>query len=196
MIRKNTLIILAVIIIVIIGLAIALMLADTSFFNSNLNKDSKTDITGDINQPEFNTNQLPESKPEEILPVITQTEQSITTVARNFAERFGSFSTDSNHANLEEVKLLSSAKLSAQLDNLINNSSESEDYYGVSSKVLKVKIDDLNETSGIAQITVMLQREETDNQNNKMVFYQDLELSLISSGDKWLVDGFKWQPLD
>ena len=140
MIRKKTIIILSVIIIVIIGLAIALMLADESFLNPKSGKDSKTDITGDINQPEFNTNQLKEDEPQETLPVITEIEQALTTVARNFAERFGSFSTDSNFANLEEVKLLSSAKLIAQLDNMIQNGNNDGDYYGISSKVLKINI--------------------------------------------------------
>ena len=195
MIRKKTIIILAVIIIIIIGLAVALMLTDENFFNPQ-SKDTQADITGSISQPAINANQPDQELPAAPEPVLTQNEQFLTTVARNFAERFASYSTDSHAANLVEVKLLASAKLSAKLDGLINSSGSQGEYYGVSSKVLKVKINNLNEAAGEAEVTVSLQREETDAQNKQLVYYQDLYLNLISSGSDWLVDSFAWQTLD
>jgi len=174
-------------VVVVIGLAIALLLADESLFFPSAPET--------INAPNQNVNQLPvqnlpqnETGAKPSLP-LTSTEQHITVVARNFSERFASFSTDSNYANLEEVKLLSSVKLILQLDKIIESASESASFYGVSSKVLKVKINSLDETAGLAKVTVTLQREET----STPVYYQDLELLLIRSGEEWLVDSYRWQ---
>lgn len=176
--------------VVVIGLAIALLLADESLFFPNQPEA--------INAPNQNVNQLPVqnlpvNEPTTKTPALTSTEQHITVVARNFSERFASFSTDSNYANLEEVKLLASAKLTLQLDKMIESANESASFYGVSSKVLKVKINSLDETAGLAKATVTLQRQETSQGQAPLVYYQDLELLLIRSGEEWLVDSFKWQ---
>ncbi len=189
MLSRKTLIILAIIIIVVIGLAIALLLSDESFFGLK----TPTDLTEqELGQPEL-TSQLTEEEEAEPPVILTPDEQYLMTVSRNFAERFASFSADSGPVNLEEVKLLASARLIKELDQMISEIQKPESYYGISSKVLKVDINELDEDIGSAQVTVTLQREETKQNQLPIVYYQDLGLSLISSGETWLVDSYKWQ---
>lgn len=176
--------------IVVIGLAIALLLADTGLFAPPLPK-TANEPSVNVNQPP--TQNLPTNEPVIQGPILTSAEQHITTVARNFAERFASFSSDSRYANLEEVKLLASARLTKQLEEMIEQGAPSANFYGVSSKVLKVKINSLDEAGGLALATVTLQREETKQNEPNLVYYQDLELKLIKSGEEWLVDSYKWQ---
>ena len=168
----------AVMIVVVIGLAVALLLSDQSFLIPGLNPAVQDNLNAGVNQPVENQPPL-DNQPELTPPALTQTEQALTTVARNFAERFGSFSTDSDYANLAEVKLLASARVSAQLDRLMTAEAGAQ-YYGVSSKVLKVEITNL----------------ETNARQQNLVYYQELYLTFISSAGNWLVDSYNWQVLD
>ncbi len=186
MLSKKTLIIISVIILVIIGLALAILLVDDSFFNKSetINFD-QDQIIDDIEVVE-------EIKPEpEVIINLTPTEVTVITVANNFAERFASYSTDSNTTNLEEVKLLSSSWLINKLDDMIDNVGEANEFYGISSKVLKTNIDSLDESNGQASLTITLQRQETMGSETKVI-YQDLELTLVKTGNNWLVNDFEW----
>ena len=122
----------------------------------------------------------------------TSSESSAVTAARNFAERFASFSSDSQFTNFEELKPISSARMIQTLQSLIDQGSDTSGYYGVSSKVLKVDVLSLAEEAGNSKIAVRLQREENRG-GQTSVAYQNLSLDLIKSGNDWLVDGYQWQ---
>ena len=51
----------------------------------------------------------------------------------------------------------------------------------------------MDEAVGAAEIKVNLQREETRQNSQPFVYYQDIILSLIRSGDAWLVNRAEWQ---
>jgi hypothetical protein len=176
-----------IVIIVVIGLFFAILLSDKIFL------EPKPAVNVNINQ-QTSTNQQLSSKVKELASVPlnerTPLEQQLYGVARNFAERFSSFSTDSNFANLEEVKIFSSPKMIEELDRIINSNQQGQEFYGVSSKVLKI---DLEEGQNTAKAKVSLQRQESKPGKENFVFYQNLELFLIKSGDNWLVDEAKWQ---
>lgn len=120
-------------------------------------------------------------------------EQKLMEASRNFAERYGSFSSDNNYQNLKEVKVFASAKMSKEIDRQIASGSVGGDFYGVTSKVLTTKILSLNEASGDAEVSLTLQRSEERQGQGSKVYYQDLKLNLISSGANWLVDSAAWQ---
>ncbi len=185
---RKKIIIISIIVLVLAGLAIALLLTDKSFF-------SPQPVTPDNNQnantgvPQVNKGALP------IMPLVTlkPAEQSAVTVARNFAERYGSFSSDSQFLNLEEVKLISTAKMQIALEQGKAKMITGQGFYGVSSKALKTEIKNLDDAGGKAKIIVSLQRSERKDGANDYVYYQDLDLSLIKSGESWLVDSANWQ---
>ena len=165
-----------------------MLLVDRSFFNPP---------TEEANQ---NVNQEPPAEQpdsgkgyEVIAPVVqfSPEEQDLMAVARNFAERFGSYSSDSNFNNLEEVKAVSTVKLIGELQDIIDTAEVQPGFYGVSSWAMKVEI--LESAVGSAQVEVNLQRRETKEGQAEFVYYQKLLLSLIRSGSAWLVDGAEWQ---
>lgn len=185
---RKRIIIISVIALVLAGVSIALLLTDKSFF-------SPRSATPDNNQnantvlPEVNKGALP------IMPLVTlkPAEQNAVTVARNFAERYGSFSTDSQGLNIEEVKLISTAKMQTVLEQDKALLNKSVGFYGVSSKALKTEIKNLDEAGGAAEVIVSLQRSERKDGAADFVYNQDLNLSLIKAGENWLVDGAQWQ---
>jgi len=127
-------------------------------------------------------------------PATNSSEQSLLTVARNFAERYGSFSSDNKTANLKEVEMFATAKeIQALRDEAKDISSlPSQSFFGVSSKTVKINLLEVNEAQGEAKITVSLQRQETRTGKEDYVYYQDLNLFLIKSGADWLVDAAEW----
>ena len=185
---RKKIIIISIIILVLAGLAIALLLTDKSFFSpeqpmSDNNQNANTAV------PKVDKGALP------TMPLVTlkPAEQSAVNVARNFAERYGSFSSDSQFLNLEEVKLISTAKMRTVLEQEKTGLPAGQGFYGVSSKALKTAITNLDEAGGKAQIIVSLQRSERQDNASDFIYYQDLDLSLTKAGESWLVDSAKWQ---
>lgn len=178
-----------IIIIVVIGLFAAILLSDKIFIqprqsvNTNVNQ-APADSGGDIRKTDETATPLNERTPQE---------QQFYGVARNFAERYGSFSTDGKFANLEEIKIFSTPKMISKLDQLIDENTRTQNFYGVASKALKVDYEDLAGEQDTVKATVYLQRQEVKDDSSPFVFYQNLELLLIKSENNWLVDEAKWQ---
>lgn len=115
------------------------------------------------------------------------------------AERFGSYSTDTdNFKNLRDVQSLMTDKMRSEIDSIISNYNKkdsSNNYYGVTTKALGVEI--LNQSyldDGIAKVLVSTQRVETINKENPIIKtkYQELEMVVKKNG-KWLVDSAIWK---
>ncbi len=187
---RKKIIIISIIILVVAGLAIALLLIDQSFF-------SPQSATLDNNQNANTVLPLGDKTAAPAAPAVklSSAEQSINNLARNFAERFGSFSTDNAGVNLEEVKSLATEQFKKFLDQEIAKikSQSGLSFYGVSSRALKVKIDNLDEAATQAEVLVSLQREESKTGQNNFVFNQDLKLTLIKAGEVWLIDQAQWR---
>ena len=119
-------------------------------------------------------------------------ENTVQTLSRNFAARFGSWSTDNQGKNLQQLKSLGTKKLQAYLDNIKINYQTSE-FYGVEAKSLSSEINSLDSELGTAQVLVNTQKIEVNNKGEEHVYYQKVLLDLVKSGDNWLVDVVKWQ---
>lgn len=122
----------------------------------------------------------------------TSDELFIINLANNFAERLGSWSTDNQGTNLEELIPLSSAKMKNYLNSIsINNNIE--EFSGISTRAISTEILSFEKEDGDASIMVKTQRIKTLDDLSEEVFYQDIELFIILSGDKWLVDEVEWK---
>lgn len=116
-----------------------------------------------------------------------------TTVGRIFVERFGSYSTDVEYANVDDVLPLATPSLKEQLQDIADEAREtpSSSYYGVSTNVIKITVDEQTDTA--QTLTVKTQREEAfDTPGNTSVRYQDIRLTFVKIGDDWFVDRFEW----
>jgi hypothetical protein len=178
---KKKKIILVIIILVIIGLLLVFWRSRNSkpVIDENANQPLQIDI------PSANN----EYKAPEV-PAQTKTEFSITNLAKNYAARFGSWSTDNPGRNLEELRPLSTAKMKNYLEKMqINYKAGS--FSGISTTSLSAEILFLDDTQ--TTVLVKTQRVETKSDLSTKTYYQEIEVSLVKAGEEWLVDSVSWK---
>ena len=121
---------------------------------------------------------------------------SALTVTGIFVERFGSYSSESNLANIEDVLPLATDNYRRELETLIDQiraEGQSQSYYGVTTRVLSKKLIESDANDGTAVYEVLTQREESYGSVQKSeVRYQSIRVELKQDGDVWLVDGVTW----
>lgn len=126
-------------------------------------------------------------------PVVVQT--SPTTVARTFVERIGSYSSEADAANIEDIMGMATASFKNKLATLAKEARATSggSYYGVSTQVLTAPRT-VSSTETQVVMTMTTQREETvDTPGNTAVKYQEITITLVKSGTTWLVDGYAWK---
>jgi hypothetical protein len=124
--------------------------------------------------------------------------QNILFIASSFAERFGSYSNQSDYRNFEELSIFmteSVRKWAASYKEQLKKQNPSIDtYYALETKAISTKINSLDEQAGTSEILVKTQRQEFNNTlNNPRIFYQDILLKLIKVNNEWKVNGVYWQ---
>lgn len=121
---------------------------------------------------------------------------SASTVARTFIERFGSYSSESNFANVEDVMRLATPTYQQTLDAIVADYRRQlaavDGYSGISTVVITIKT--VSESETATEFLITTQREEAvGNPGNTTLRYQDAEVSLVKSGDTWLVNALTWK---
>ncbi|MCR4314249.1 MAG: hypothetical protein NUV84_03315 [Candidatus Uhrbacteria bacterium] len=120
------------------------------------------------------------------------TSADVMALSKSFVTRYGSYSNEANFANLEDVLVLASTSFAAELQNMIDTGVTPEEYYGVSTSIVTVRVDKQGETS--SQVTVTTQREEAiGSPQNTSVKYQEIILTFVMEDGIWKVDSATWQ---
>ena len=126
---------------------------------------------------------------QEIAPSVAEAEFQAITLAKTYAERFGSWSTDSAGHNLAELAPKSTARMKNYLNSIEANTQA--EYSGITTRSLATETLSISDTE--AMVTVSTQRTQTKADLSTDIYYQDIEITLIKSGDTWLVDSAYWQ---
>ncbi len=123
--------------------------------------------------------------------------EDVSRLAMSFAERFGSFSSQSNFANITDAKLFMTRSLKDWADTYITrlrDENPEDFYYGITTQALSTETINYNEEDGQAEIKVTTHRRETgdeiDGENN---FRQDLLVELEKENNRWKVSAIYWQ---
>ena len=129
-----------------------------------------------------------------VAPVKQKLPPTAQTIGRSFVERFGSFSNESEYKNIEDVMSMATPALQAKLATLAEEAKKSTNpaYYGISTTVISVKTTGTTDTQVKLTITT-LRSESIDSPANKVTRSQDMKLTLVKSGEDWLVDDYIWQ---
>lgn len=119
-------------------------------------------------------------------------------MASAFAERFGSFSNQSDYDNVRDLKIFMSAKMQIWADNYISQAQSSHQqsaiYYGVTAKAITTEVKQFNNESGQAEILVKTQKKEAAGVTiNSSIFYQDVIIKFIKEKGAWKIDSAIWQ---
>jgi cytoskeletal protein RodZ len=118
---------------------------------------------------------------------------SVQTVVKTFVERYGSFSTEANYANLRDVLPLMTGSLEAEARATLANPPVPTEYYGVTTRVVAVNVEKMDEAAGTASVTVSTQREEAKGSpQNISVKYQSITLTLRKIAGEWRVASATW----
>ncbi len=119
---------------------------------------------------------------------------SVQSLSKTFTERYGSYSSEADFANLKDVLPLLTADFAAKVEAYIDAGQPQSGYYGISTKVVTITVDQMDETAGTAQTSVMTQREESKGgPQNAEVRYQEIVLTFVKEGDVWKVASATWQ---
>lgn len=114
--------------------------------------------------------------------------------ARNFAESYGSGTSQDNFSNWEKTKPFTSQSFAAFLDRTLNQQRQANltgPYRAYLTTALVVATTATTATT--ARMTIGTQRQETI-ASETMTYYQDLLLDLVKVGDDWKVNAAAWTP--
>lgn len=142
---------------------------------------------------EIQLEQLPPASPEKTQEAETYSLE-LKQLSFAFAERFGSYSTDSGHKNLLDLKPFMTARMQQIIDNFIAANPVSQEIFeGFDTMALSSELLDFNQGAGRAAVLVKTQRTRYTGEDKADTFYQNLSLRFVRTASGWLVDEANWQ---
>ncbi len=118
---------------------------------------------------------------------------SVSTIAKTFTERYGSYSNEANFQNLRDVLPLMSIELRAQTQTFIDTATAPANYYGVTTRVITVDVQSIDETLGTATLELTTQREEAlESPEKTKISYQKIRLELVQEEGTWKIASVTW----
>ena len=113
-----------------------------------------------------------------------------------YAERLGSYSSQSEYSNFSDLKIYMTANMKAWVDQqvtILKEENRGGGYYGIETKALTSEVLSFNETAGTAEVLVLTERRESrENIGGGESFRQDINLRFVKSGDDWLISAAYW----
>lgn len=123
----------------------------------------------------------------------TAGEASAETVAKNFVERFGTYSSDVAFTNVEEVQELSTASYYSVLQGQVFTVPDNTEYSGRTTRAISTTLIDGSEELGRMVFEVTVQNElASGTRANASIEYTTATITVVKQGEDWLVDGFQW----
>lgn len=134
-----------------------------------------------------------------VVPKKTEIEaDDLARMASAFAERFGSFSNQSDYGNIRDLEIFMTYSLKNWAENYVNDArvkkTQTAIYYGIITKAISDEVKKFDAAAGQAEILVKTQRREAAGVNsNSSTFYQDIVIKYAREQGVWRVDGVYWQ---
>ncbi|MDD3301399.1 MAG: hypothetical protein PHR57_01330 [Patescibacteria group bacterium] len=130
-------------------------------------------------------------------PKIEQDEEAVKKIAMSFAERFGSFSNQSNYSNIEDLKIFMTKSMGnwaeGYLSDLKEAKSNNGEYYGITTKAVSAEAKSFDKNKGEAEIVITTRRQESKGSVVGAYFNQELTLKMAKDGSIWKADSASWQ---
>ncbi len=204
--KKKFIWLLLVLLLLIIAVIVYLLLSKYNVLTPLINLNENKNVNQIVNvppapAPSFNT---PDSG---ILAQVQSKTQSVAQVektnaiftASTFAERFGSYSNQSNYKNLDDLIIFMTEAMKKWVTetykpSLIKQNSDSSTYYALETKAISNQVNILDAKAGKSEILIKTQRQEFKNNiSNPRIFYQDILIKMIKVDNEWKVNGAYWQ---
>ena len=118
----------------------------------------------------------------------------VIALAKLFTERYGSYSNEADFQNIRDVIPLMSKTFAATTTADLATKKIPTGFYGITTRVITVKVLKNDDKAGMALVDVDTQRqEETGSAQNTSVKYQTIELAFVKESGVWLVDSATWR---
>ncbi len=120
-------------------------------------------------------------------------------MAASFAERFGSYSNQSNFSNIIDLKIFMSQRMRQWADAYIGQQrqqgSAGDIYYGITTKAMTQEVIEFDDDLGRAAILVRTRRREaaSSTRNTSNFFNQNIKINFIQEKGAWKIDSATWQ---
>lgn len=118
-------------------------------------------------------------------------------LADSFAERFGSFTNQSQYENFTDLEMFMTESFSDWTKNYVKKleeeSPDNKYFYGISTTALYHELVKFDDEDGVGVVIVNTERKETDMTGSSDSYRQELELNFVKVGDEWLVDSAYWE---
>jgi hypothetical protein len=179
-------------ILIVASIIIVLLIFFVILFRDKLNKPVIVETKKAENIVNSNITTTEENKNTEMVAAKDEdVNLGVVSVARNFIERYGSWSTDNKENNFVTANVYATDNMKNNMKDFISNIEQLKDgyngYYGVTTKAVSTKVISSDESS--AKISVDFQK--TD--NSGATSYGNAELQMSKQGDKWFVDNLIYQ---
>lgn len=157
----------------------------------------------EANQPNRGSTAQPTgtTDPTPIAPTAPPDDTSaIKRFAAAFAERFGSFSNQTDFVNITDLKGFMTARMQVWADGFVADArasgADTTVYSGTTTRALTPTIQAFDEDAGTATVRVGTQRQKAASGTVAgEVYYQDVIIELIKVNGEWKADSAEWQPL-
>ncbi|MCX6794440.1 MAG: hypothetical protein NTY31_00340 [Candidatus Falkowbacteria bacterium] len=117
--------------------------------------------------------------------------------ARAYAERLGSFSTQSDYGNFTDLQMYMTPGMRAWADTYVAEqkaSAKSGSYYGIEAKALTTEIKSFDDSAGTAQIIVTAERRTSTTEiGGGEPYLQKLDIGFLKINGEWLMDKAYWE---
>lgn len=124
-------------------------------------------------------------------------ETDLINVAKDFAERFGSYSNYSNYSNFSDLQIFMTSKMRIWAENYVANlrqsSQAADEYFGVTTQAISGKIQSYQEGNRAVVLVTTQRRESGSLVDAGRSYTQDIEITLNNVNGSWLVDSAYWQ---
>lgn len=119
-------------------------------------------------------------------------------MAASFAERFGSYSNQSNFSNIIDLRMFMSSRMRQWADDYVaehrKKNANNDIYYGITTKAIAREITAFDDYIGRASVKVNTRRREAVNStdNKEKAFSQDVIINFVMENEAWKVDSANW----
>lgn len=125
-------------------------------------------------------------------------QEDLVRMAAAFAERFGSYSNQSDYGNIRDLQIFMTAKMKDWAENYIEDARARKTntviYYGIITKSIFSEVKQFDQDMGQAEVLVRTQRRESAGvSSNSSTFYQDIIIKYLREKGVWRIDGIDWQ---
>lgn len=126
----------------------------------------------------------------------TSIEDEIVSLAKSFIDRYGTFSSQNEYDNINDLRTYMTESMNKDADKLIkeieaNNTNGSKGYYGITTRTLSSEMVELKDSE--AKLNLTAQRKESSEAKPELnVYYQNVEVIIKKESGVWKVDKVTW----